>query len=173
MYRITNPVASHRLWFVYFYRCNSYPSRGRKRENLCLRSQCISDATHTPHGDGNEPAGPEESHSLPGMQLIPLTGTETCLILVISFTSYDATHTPHGDGNIKVPPCTNNDRDRMQLIPLTGTETIIYSHEYCPVAERCNSYPSRGRKPNLNTEDIQQVRDATHTPHGDGNVHMK
>ena len=42
----------------------------------------------------------------------------------------------------------------MQLIPLTGTITTLYSGKPPQWDDRCNSYPSRGRK----TQSPQAVR---------------
>ena len=133
---------------------------------ICQSSKLILDATHTPHGDGNRKS----------------VALNTILII-------DATHTPHGDGNIlyivyiictircnshptrgrKHPESVEQiPRLLMQLTPHTGTETLetpsdtvfaamqltphtgtetIYRYVINNNVFRCNSHPTRGRKP--------------------------
>ena len=105
------------------------------------------DATHTPHGDGNRSAGRGRGY-FRRMQLIPLTGTVTTAFV----------------GNNASP-------FRMQLIPLTGTVTLPYVHNYEKHLLPMQLIPLTGTvTPNIIRIVNNSFKDATHTPHGDGNL---
>ncbi len=57
------------------HRCNSHPSRGRKRLTRKRGVLLFRVATHTPHGDGNNIIDKSCNYFM--LQLTPLTGTET------------------------------------------------------------------------------------------------
>ena len=77
------------------------------------------------------------------MQLIPLTGTETGVILASRESAADATHTPHGDGNRRRRPILHRLADATHTPHGDGNNY-----------RNCAEY---------------YAHDATHTPHGDGN----
>ena len=108
----------------------------------------FTDATHTPHGDGNENV-PFFIYPSKTMQLIPLTGTETagrvrCGCPAGRCNSYPSRGRKQFAHQLIV--CHRP----MQLIPLTGTETL---------QDPASLFPIRP--------------DATHTPHGDKNRERK
>ena len=106
--------------------CNSHPSRGRKLRYSSPSRHPFSVATHTPHGDGNDRCMPTIELYL-GLQLTPLTGTETGKRLYDLQSTCVATHTPHGDGNLCASAHMSSGVE-LQLTPLTGTETRNFFH---------------------------------------------
>jgi len=80
----------------------------------------------------------------------------------------EATHTPHGDGNREYA-VDYFQRPRKQPTPLTGTETLYIPFlRFLPA--RSNPHPSRGRKHASLLSFDALALEATHTPHGDGNI---
>ena len=146
MYRMMIPVASHRLWFVYFCRCNSYPSREQKSEALknlipddlgCnsypSREQKITKEDLPPKIQEGCNSYPSREQKISYRQFVQIRPPA------------DATLTPHG--NRKIPGAVPVQRRiLMQLLPLTGTEKIRGMHIRRKVQQRCNSYPSREQK---------------------------
>ena len=145
MYRMMIPVASHRLWFVYFCRCNSYPSREQKKD---IRRAAVAfrlkDATLTPHG--NRKAAPTLGSwsESPGCNSYPSREQKRKEAPRRKQTIPDATLTPHGNRKSSYTCASGSSGLKMQLLPLTGTE---------------NCGPVSPLSP-------ENAKDATLTPHG-------
>ena len=80
------------------------------------------------------------------MQLIPLTGTiTTCQMANLPSMVIDATHTPHGDDNTSTGRTYGSSSIDATHTP-HGDDNNLPDGKFTVDGDRCNSYPSRGRK---------------------------
>ena len=97
---------------------------------------------YTPHGDSNPNIAYAHSPST-RCNLIPLTGTVTCIRSRVMRMQAMQPYTPHGDSNCKTVQA-NIDAERMQPYTPHGDSNVTRREEWMAVQD-ATLYPSRGQ----------------------------